>query len=473
MKCWRVVGVVVASVFLGCAVAPYRQAETYISQKEYRQALQIYLKALNPRMQNGKRVIAYEPEAMTGVGVVLWHMKRYNTSVRVLGQVVRRTPQYGKALYYLGGSYESLNKLDKAGEIYRRYALLDQSDPYREFLRWRSDWCDRRLAGQNARKAVADEASVNLASLPKESVAVLYFQNLSRSAWSPLQKGLAQLIINDLSSVEPLVVADREKVQRSMEAMGWTVQAMAQDNRSVQVARLLGSRTLVKGSFKILPNQRIELSYGSVYVSESRTPEYVKLTGALQDLIPLEKRMVRRLIADMGIRLNAEQDRLISASGTRELKAFLHYCNGLNDMDAGKFESAQGNFKKALALDPDFFLAQDWVADPAVYRAAHASQFAAMNAVVERMMSGTGHGPGPGAAAGLYTVSTAGRLEELGVLMDAGFLPGNDSRDMADTDFAATGGPDILPGALPAAPAPPYTPARWVLPGPPSPPSRR
>jgi tetratricopeptide (TPR) repeat protein len=472
MKCWRVVGVVAASLVLGCAVSPYRQAETYIFQKEYKQALQIYLKALNPRMQNGKRVIAYEPEAMTGVGAVLWHMKRYNTAVRVLGQVVRKTPQYGKALYYLGGSYESMNSLDKAGEIYRRYALLDQSDPYREFLRWRSDWCDRRLAGQNVRKAAGDESSINVASLPKESVAVLYFQNLSKNTWAPLQKGLAQLIINDLSSVEPLLVTDREKVQRTMETMKWTVQAMSQDSRSVQVGKLLGARTLVKGSYRILPNQRIELSYGSVYVSESRTPEFVKLTGALQDLITLEKRMVRRLIADMGIRLNAEQERLISASGTRDIRAFLYYCNGLNDMDAGKFEVAQGNFRKALALDPDFFLAQDWVADPAVYRAAHASQFAAMNALVERMMSGAGRGPGPGAAAGAYAVSTSGRLEELGFLMDAGFLPGNDSRDMADSDLAAAGGPNVVPGTLPAAPAPPYTPARWVLPGPPSPPSR-
>jgi tetratricopeptide (TPR) repeat protein len=473
MKCWRVVGVVVASVFLGCAVSPYRQAETYISQKEYKQALQIYIKALNPRMQNGKRVIGYDPEAMTGVGAVLWHMKRYNTAVRVLAQVVRKTPQYGKALYYLGGSYESLNKLDKAGETYRRYALLDQSDPYREVLRWRSDWSERQLSAQNVRKAAADEASINVASLPRESVAVLYFQNLSKSSWSPLQKGLAQLIIDDLSCIEPLKVAGREKVQRTLEAMGWTAQQMAQDSRSVQVGKLLGARTLVKGSFKILPNQRIELSYGSAFVSESRTPEYVKLTGGLQELIPLEKRMVHRLLADMGITLNAEQERLISSSGTRDFRAFFYTCAGLNDMDSGKFESAQGNFKRALAIDPDFFLAQDWLADPAVYRAAHAPQFASMNLQIERLMTGAGPAPGPAVAGAPYAVSTSGRLQELGALMDAGFLPGNDSRDLGDSDFSGSGGTQPVPGTLSAAPAPPYTPARWVLPGPPSPPSRR
>jgi hypothetical protein len=58
MKCWRVVGAAVMSLFLGCAVTPYRQAESYISKKEYRQALQIYLRALNPRTVNGKRASA-------------------------------------------------------------------------------------------------------------------------------------------------------------------------------------------------------------------------------------------------------------------------------------------------------------------------------------------------------------------------------------------------------------------------------
>ena len=122
MKCWRVVGAVVMSLLMGCAVTPYRQAESYISKKEYRQALQIYLRALNPHTVNGKRVIGYEPEAMTGIGVVLYHMKRTNTAARVLSQVARRTPQYGKALYYLGGCYETLKKTDK-------YIIIDLTKP--------------------------------------------------------------------------------------------------------------------------------------------------------------------------------------------------------------------------------------------------------------------------------------------------------------------------------------------------------
>jgi tetratricopeptide (TPR) repeat protein len=474
MKCWRVVGAAVISLFLGCAVTPYRQAETYISKKEYRQALQIYLRALNPRTVNGKRVIGYEPEAMTGIGVVLYHMKRTNTAARVLSQVARRTPQYGKALYYLGGCYETLKKPDMAADVYRRYGLLDTTDPYRETMRWRSAWISKQNLSQEIRKAVAEESSINASSLPRETVAVLYFQNPPKNVWSPLQKGIAQMIIDDLSNIEPIKVVGRDKVQKLMETQGWKPQSIAQDSRNLQLGRLLGARNLVRGAFKTLPGQKIEFSVGTVVLPETRPVETSRYDGTFDQIFSLEKRMVRKIIADLGVTLTAEQERLISGIPTRDLKAFTQYCFGLDNMDAGKFDAAQRNFRQALAIDADFFMAQDWVVDPELYRATQSSQFAAMNDRVEAMLgAGAGTPAPPGEAGGAFAVTPTGRLQELGVFMDAGFIPSNDSRDFSEFagEFYIPPVPPV-DNRLPAAPAPPFTPSRWVLPGPPSPPSK-
>ena len=470
MKCWRVVGAVVMSLFLGCAVTPYRQAESYIAKKEYRQALQIYLRALNPHMSNGKRVIGYDPEALTGIGVVLWHMNRTNTAARVLGQVARRTPQYGKALYYLGGCYEAQKRVDKAAEVYRRYGLLDTTDPYREAMKWRSEWISKQSLAQEIRKAVAEESTTDISRIPRETVAVLYFQNPPKNSWSPLQKGIAQMIIDDLSNIEQLKVIGRDKVQRLMEIQGWKPQSIAQDSRNLQLGKLLGARNLVRGSIRSLPNQNIEFTVGTVRLPQTRAAQPARYTGTLDQVFSLEKRMVRKILDDLGIILTAEQDRLISGLPTRNLKAFTQYCLGLNNMDAGRFDSAQRNFKQALNLDPDFFMAQDWVVSPDLYRACQSSQFAAMNARVEGMLGARGGAAGP--SGGAFAVNPVGRLQELGAFMDAGFIPSNDTRDMSDVsgDFVIPVPP--TDNRLPAAPAPPYTPPRWVLPGPPSPPSK-
>jgi tetratricopeptide (TPR) repeat protein len=458
------------SLFLGCAVTPYRQAESYISKKEYRPALQIYLKALNPHMVNGKRVIGYDPEALTGIGVILWHMNRTNTAVRVLGQVAKRTPQYGKALFYLGGCYEAQKKIDKAAEVYRRYSLLETSDPYREAMKWRSEWISKQNLSQEIRKAVAEESSVNAASLPKETVAVLYFQNPPKNSWSPLQKGIAQMIIDDLSNIEQIKVVGRDKVQRLMEIQGWKPQSIAQDARNLELGKLLGARNLVRGSIKSLPGQNIEFTVGTVILPQTRAGSPAKYTGTLDQLFSLEKRMVRKILADLGVTPTAEQERLISGVPTRDTKAFTQYCLGLDAMDNGRFDAAQRNFRQAIELDPDFFLAQDWVVDPELYRASQSAQFAVMDEQVGRTMGAGAKAAGP--SGGLFAVTPVGRLQELGAFMDAGFIPSNDTRDLSDYS-----GDFIIPvpptdNRLPAAPAPPFTPSRWVLPGPPSPPTK-
>jgi tetratricopeptide (TPR) repeat protein len=469
MRRWRVVGALLATVWFGCAVSPYRQAELHIARKEYRPAIQIYLKALNPHQQNGKTIIAYEPEAMTGIGVVLWHMKRYNTAVRVLSQVARKTPQYGKALFYLGICQEALSKPDKAHDVYRRYAVLDDNDPYREVLRWRSEWVSKQTAAADMRR---DPSSIQVSSLPKNSVAVLYFQNMANDKWSPLQKGFAQLLIDDLSNVDQIRVVDREKLQQLIDAKKWTPKILMQDARHEEIAKLLGARAFVKGAFRVGKQQAIEFNVGTIRIDSSDPVQYRKFQGSIPEILSIEKRILMRILADLGVTLTPDQERLVSGTATKNFDAFSQFCTGLDDMDAGRFQSAQTRFARALELDSDFFLAQDRIVNPNIYAATHVPGFLDMGGRVESYMAMQGGQAGaPVQGTGAFAVTTTNRLQDFGYWMDAGFIPGTDSRSQGDVPFegATPTGPNPLSGA----PAPPWTPSRWMLPGPPNPPSRQ
>ena len=122
------------TVMLGCAVSKYDLAERYTARREYEKAVREYLKLINPHIKNGKRYIYYDKEVITRLGVVYWNMKKYDTAVKIFNRVVQKDPNYGKALFYLGLSYESLGDEDKAIETYKKYLTVNNNDPYRKVL---------------------------------------------------------------------------------------------------------------------------------------------------------------------------------------------------------------------------------------------------------------------------------------------------------------------------------------------------
>jgi TolB-like protein len=471
MKWWRVVGVAVLALTTGCAVSPYRQAEKHIANREYREALQVYMKSLNPHVRDGKRYFSYEPEAMTGIGMVLWYTKRYDTAVRILQSVVKRSPEYGKALFYLGACYEAQKQVDKAQSAYSLYSVVDPKDPYRDPIRWRLDWISKVKYALDVKRASAAEAALSPLSLPKESVAVLYFQNLTQNArLNPLSKGLAEMITEDLSQVEQLKVVPRSKLESAVQSLQWSPQVMVEDGRSPQVAKVLGARMLVKGTIRVTQNNTLEIRAGTVYVPESRTPEYVKYSGPIERLMAIEKQIVRKVLADLGVTLTPDQDRRVGETHTRDWKAFMNFALGLDMMDQGNFKSGQPYFSRALAVDPLFNLAGACVVSLDLYQATHAQDVAQMQAgVVQAVGLQTGEGVGPVEAEfQLYGVNAASRLQSLGAQMDAGFIPSNDTRE----SYTEVENQQGIVRTLPAAPSLPFVPERWMLPGPPSPPKR-
>ena len=62
------------------------------------------------------------------------------------------------------------------------------------------------------------------------------------------------------------------------------------------------------------------------------------------------------IVANMGIELTPEQRREILYIPTKNMQAFLEYCNGLEKQDAGQLDAAGQHFKRALQIDPNFKL---------------------------------------------------------------------------------------------------------------------
>ena len=466
MKRWRYCGVILIVLLMSCAVSPQRRADVYVQQQEYRKAIQLYLERLQVRERDGKRYVQYDAEALTGIAWIYLELGRSQTATRLLRYIAERSPNYARGLFLLGAAYEGQNRYDAAMDIYSRYAYVAQDDAYRDALRWRMDWLVRRKIAEEVRQAIRNENAISVATIPENTVAVLYFYNLTDNArWNPLQKGLAQMMITDLSQVEQLRVVERLRIQKLIEELNLGMSGVMDNERIPQFGKIVGARTLVKGAYMILPNLDVELSAGAVNVLQEDVPELGRFDGALAELFKLEKDIVLRIISDLGITLTPEQLERIMVYPTKNFKAFLDYCYGLDALDLGNYNLAQRYFQQAIELDPDFYFAGEMLFPYEIFDATHIEDVVQMH---RRVASVIGTVSRPGIVESLSVLRTTDRFQTMSAFMDAGFIPGNDTRESFEEVTAAEGVFRTLPGP----PDPPWVPEEWILPDPPDPPGR-
>lgn len=438
----------------GCAGTGYGPAEQSIRDQNYNRAIREYLKVLNPHARDGKRYVYYEKEAFTGIGSVYWHMGKYETAIKILNTVLEKSPEYGKALYYLGMSYEGLGREENARDAYLKYPRLSVDDPFRSVIVGRLDWINRRTTSRKIQQALGRENQITFADLPENSVAVMYFMNLSRSPdYRPLQTGLAEVLINDLNQVEGITAVDRFRINALMAELNLNIEHLSNESWIPRFAKLLNASHVLTGSYMVSNDMRMTLDANLYDVGEIMLPERAEFDGALNRLFRMEKEMVLFLLEQFGLELTLHQREDLVQIPTENMAAFLRYCRGLEAIDYGDYPAAQQHFQEAVSMDPNFYLAMDWLMLPEMWQATHNQNINRVNHEIMEMIRTTPRGqiklvykPKPA------LLSPWNRLQWLAMRQNAGLIPGNDTREAFAE--AVEVGVDIIPELLAEPPRP-------------------
>lgn len=415
----------------GCTATRYATAERHLEKGEYNEAIRAYLRLLDPHSRGGKKYIYYDKEATTGVGIAYWHMHKYSTSVRILQTVLDKDPTYGKALFYLGMSYEAMGREDDAIHTYRRYPSIPPNNSYRSVLVGRLNWVVRRKIGREIQSALENEDQLDPATFPEKSVAVLYFLSLSENPqWEPLKTGLAEMLITDLSQVEELQVVERLRINQIMQELRLGISGLVDQETAPRLAKLMGARTLIKGSYMVMSNLKMTLDAGIYDIEKIHIPNLVSLEGSLAHLFRLEKELVLRILEHLGIRLSPQQREKILKIPTQNMSAFLSYCHGLTALDNGDFKTAQQHFHRAVRLDDSYQQARDKLMPAKIWDATHNRNLNRVNHELADLIK-TGR---KGDAEFVYIppvdlVSPWNRLQWMAIYQRAGFIPSNDTRE--------------------------------------------
>lgn len=294
------------------------------------------------------------------LGAAYYRAERYDLAVDVLRAAAVLRPTFAGAVF-LGLSFEGQGRLDSALVAYRGASALAGSGAERAELDARLAALTRLELAESARRAVARERELAATPPPANAVAVLPWRYLGANPeLAPLEKGIAHLILTDLSKVPSLVLLERERVQALTDEIRLTAAQRVEAASGARSGRLLRAARVVQGSLRDEArgdNLRLDAT-----VVATQTGAITARGGAsdrLAELFALQKRVVFDLLRQMGITLSAAERQAIGERPTADLQAFLAFSRGLDAEDRGDFATAASQFNAAAARDPSFRAARD------------------------------------------------------------------------------------------------------------------
>lgn len=206
-----------------------------------------------------------------------------------------------------------------------------------------------------ARKAKSGTTQVERPDPGLRTIAILDFKNRSvddKEKYDPLEKGFAELMIDQLNGAVNLKVIERERIQWILEEIGLENDPSKFDQSSaVRVGKQLGVHTILLGSF-IKVKDKIRLLARLVKVETSEILATEQAEGDADEFF----KVAENLSLKVAKKINAALTRadVEKNTDTRSLDAMMSYSEGLVLLEKGNYKDAYDKFMRALEIDPKY-----------------------------------------------------------------------------------------------------------------------
>jgi len=210
-----------------------------------------------------------------------------------------------------------------------------------------------------AQKAVEGERALK-APPARNTLAVLYFKNQTgQPEIDPLQKGIALLLITDLSKVKGLQVVERVQFQALVEELGMGASGLVDPDTAPRVGKILGVRWIAGG--EILRGKVEELRIQSTPL-EVATQEILGQPfseGQFRELFRIEKELLFDLIKLLRVEVTpAEQEDLRRPCSTNP-RALIALFKAVDSGDRGNYARAAEFYETAIKEDGKICIANE------------------------------------------------------------------------------------------------------------------
>jgi tetratricopeptide (TPR) repeat protein len=272
-----------------------------------------------------------------------------------LAVVLAAQPANTQADAWLGLTYEGLEQFDSARATYTRVLARQPDDNVARLLRGRLQLLTRKELLAAARQTIARESVLAVTPPEPNTVAVMPFRYTgSDSTLRPLERGLAALVVTDLSKVGQLRLVERDRMQALLDELQLAEGTRVDPATGARSGRLVRAGQVVQGQFQEVPTANFRVDASVVRTTDAQVAATGSDADALRALFDIEKRVVFQLLERMGITLTPAERTAVSERPTQDLQAFLLYSRGLESQDRGDFGAAAVSFQAAAQRDPAF-----------------------------------------------------------------------------------------------------------------------
>ncbi len=399
------------------------------SDAEYQRDIEILLEKLidNP----GDQSILQE------LGIAHYELRNYKSALKYLVRAFKKDPNDAKTMTYLGMTLEAQKKNAIALKIYQRYTKISDSAPFYDTLIARYQFLHRKIIRDEMKQLLKNEHALNASNIKPKSVAVfpMTYRGTNKE-YKALGKGISEMMITDLSQVNNLTIIDRIRLQALMEETSLGQSGMVDESTAPRFGKLLGASKIVHGGFDVVQENNLQLNVAFWDILNDNLPEFTEKQDQLDNLFKLAKELVFSIIEDMDIELTPFERQRIQHIPTKNIQAFMAYCMGLNEEDAGNFSQAAQYFQQSVNLDPQFKNA-----------AQHLSNTRTLSGATELNSDPSSFAPSQFSDTGQENSLVNNRLNNLNSNIGSFFIPGQDSRETSEE--AEHSGVDLFEDLLP------------------------
>jgi non-specific serine/threonine protein kinase len=290
-------------------------------------------------------------------GVVLYEMATRkqafsgSTSAAMFDAILNRAPS--AAVQFNPGLPVELQRIiNKALEKDREMRYQVASEVLTDLKRLKRD--------TDSGRQVAARAAPQLQAAPdsqaEKSMAVLYFENLSRAEEDEyFRDGITEDVITELSNIEGLRVFPRSAVFALRD----------KPLNEPQIGQQLGAAYVLGGSLRRSGN-RLRITAQLV---ETRTGHSVwakRYDRQMEDVFAIQDEIAHSIAAALKLALSEKEKRAIGKAPTVDVKAYDYYLRGrqfFHQFRRKGFEFAQQMFERAIEIDPNYARAYAGIAD--------------------------------------------------------------------------------------------------------------
>ena len=191
-------------------------------------------------------------------------------------------------------------------------------------------------------------------------VAVMYFTNsalVNNTDYQPLSKGVAELLITELSRNGNIRVVERDRLQQLLDEQNLSASGRVDKETAVRVGKLLGAGHMLMGTFVIDTRENMRLDVRAVNTETGEIAYVESIEGKSGKMLSL--------ISELGVKVNgglklparpADASKFTDAGGKNpnQFRAMLLLSRAIEEQDRKNVPAAVALYKQAIEVNPDF-----------------------------------------------------------------------------------------------------------------------